>query len=60
MGWFAGVILFVMYRLGSDEIGDMEKSAKERYSVFNFKNSTQRKLKIRKLIQFKMIAYIHN
>lgn len=30
MGWFAGVILFVMYRLGSDEIGDMERSAKER------------------------------
>lgn len=32
MSWFAGVILFIMYRLGSDEIGEMEKIAQERYA----------------------------
>ncbi|KAM3141293.1 hypothetical protein pb186bvf_006678 [Paramecium bursaria] len=28
--WFAVVIGFIMYRLGGDELGDMERQAKER------------------------------
>lgn len=30
MSWFAGVVLFIMYRLGGDELGVMEKEANER------------------------------
>jgi hypothetical protein len=31
MSWFAGVVLFIMYRLGGDELKVMEKEAEERY-----------------------------
>jgi len=30
MGWFAGVVLFIMYRLGGDELKVMEKEAEDR------------------------------
>jgi len=46
MSWFAGVILFIMYRLGSDEIGEMEKIAQERYiSILNNRIRLREQLK---------------
>ena len=31
MGWFAGVVMFFMYRLGGDELKVMEKEAEDRF-----------------------------
>lgn len=32
-GWFAGVVLFIMYRLKSDDLDQMEKEAEERIRI---------------------------
>ena len=32
-GWFAGVVLFIMYRLKSDDLDQLEKEAEERIKI---------------------------
>lgn len=33
MAWFGGVIAFIMYRLKSDDLDDMEKQAQEKIRI---------------------------
>jgi hypothetical protein len=32
-GWFTGVVLFIMYRLRSDDLDTLEKEAEERIEI---------------------------
>ena len=40
--WYASVVLFIMYRLRSDDLDQLEKEAEERIKIGQFGNAKKR------------------